>query len=59
MITRRDVGCVVVLFDPNDSVLGNIRHYREIVGEVILVDNSEKDNSIMFSGWDSQVLILV
>lgn len=52
MITRRDVGCVVVLFDPNDSVLGNIRHYREIVGEVILVDNSEKDNSIMFSGWD-------
>lgn len=49
MISKNDIGCVVVLFNPDTTIVENIKGYEQIVNEVILVDNSEEDNSLLFS----------
>lgn len=49
MISKNDIGCVVVIFNPDANIVENIKGYEQIVNEVILVDNSEEDNSPLFS----------
>lgn len=39
----------MVLFNPDTTIVENIKGYKQIVNEVILVDNSEEDNSPLFS----------
>lgn len=39
----------MVLFNPDTTIVENIKGYEQIVNEVILVDNSEEDNSLLFS----------
>ena len=39
----------MVLFNPDTTTLENIKSYEQIVNKVTLVDNSEEDNSPLFS----------
>lgn len=39
----------MVLFNPDTTIVENITDYKQIVNEVILVDNSDEDNSSLFS----------
>ena len=47
-MTSNKIGCIVVLFNPDDSVLDRIRHYPMEISPVLLVDNSSYDNSELF-----------
>ncbi len=52
MLTSKDIACVVVLYNPDETIAMNIRSYSNAVGRLVLVDNSSVDNSAMFEGMD-------
>jgi rhamnosyltransferase len=41
------IACVVVLYNPYDEVLTNIRSYQNLVGKVFVIDNSENKNEAL------------
>lgn len=44
-----NIGCVVVLFNPDETVVEHIKQYPDEFDEIILVDNSDKDNEFLFT----------
>lgn len=52
MLTKDDIGCVVVLYNPDDEVYENISRYNDLVGNLVLVDNSSSDSSDVYEGFD-------
>lgn len=52
MLTREDIGCVVVLYNPSEDEYEKVSAYRNLVGSLVLVDNSSSDNSGKFHGFD-------
>ncbi|SDA30811.1 rhamnosyltransferase [Ruminococcus sp. YE71] len=46
---KRKSAAVIVLYNPCDEVIGNIKRYNELYDFVICVDNSSYDNSCIFS----------
>lgn len=52
MIKKDNIVCIDILYNPDDQVISNVKKYHNLVNRTILVDNSEKDNSNMFTGMD-------
>ena len=43
------VSCIVVCYNPSNEVVKNIETYINFVDKVIIVDDSDIDNSTLFS----------
>lgn len=52
MLTSKDIACVVVLYNPDETIAMNIRSYSNAVGRLVLVDNSSENHSEMLEGMD-------
>ncbi len=43
------IGCIVVLYNPDEAVVNRIAGYPENIDCIVLVDNSDTNNAMMFS----------
>lgn len=57
MINKSDIVCIDVLYNPDDQVVSNVQKYNVLVNRTILVDNSDTDNSTLFSEMPNVVYI--
>lgn len=57
MINKSDIVCIDVLYNPDDQVVSNVQKYNGLVNRTILVDNSDTDNSTLFSEMPNVVYI--
>lgn len=49
MVSKKDIVCIVVLYNPDKQVINNIKEYCHLFNRIVLVDNSEKDNNDIFA----------
>ncbi len=47
IITKKDIAGVVVLFNPDENVLSNIKTYSESLDKLYIIDNSEKESEFL------------
>ncbi|WGE31934.1 glycosyltransferase [Actinobacillus genomosp. 2] len=55
---KEKFSCIVVCYNPDNSVLDNLKSYISYVGKVIVVDNSNVDNSQLFSSLSEDLIYI-
>ncbi|MBT8847470.1 hypothetical protein BTH55_03930 [Lactobacillus delbrueckii subsp. bulgaricus] len=52
MADKSEIVCITVLYNPNSDVVENVKKCNDLVGRIILVDNSNDNNEKMFNGLE-------